>query len=631
MEEPNNGRPPDQGSTLIRPSTFADQNEASNPSNNQPSQQPIQPMVMEHNIVPAPNQSWFDLTSIKGASQDEKEISIGAGRTSRSSSVASSSTQASKRQLEADSDEQEWQSKRPAPPSRKQSKAKANVTSTEAPSSERRTQPSTSDTQSPPMKNRTKKKKKIISSLAINSPLALTNRFSVLHKLKQNNEEALLSQQQQLQQQQHKQKSPVTAAVRARAPPPITVLDAQYETVKTALADCAIKFDWKFAPNAIRILTASEPERIALIDVLKSKGIYNYSHPPRAAPRLRTILRGMPPGNHTAEIEAELTELGHKPVEIRFIRTLRGWPLYAVDFATTELTLEFLNNQINRIMSHVVSWEVPKDRPRPPSMCTNCCSYGHGEAWCGIPAVCSRCSLGHSLAECTLNERMTKYEEEFVAKINYEEGATPLGCRAYDPEAPNIRCVNCLAANYPPIATLHEATDPGCHVRYQKTKSMLAKRAKAAAAKAAEQQPPPMVPLQQSTWVDKRKNLNKSQSTTAFPNVRAVYGGNPWSPANQLGPPNGRTNQPSRPNRANRQQEEWPKIAQQSGGRRGPPNQAPLLSDMLAGQDMNDGQLWGPDQLAQLVMGAINEFSGCRSKAEQLAIILNLAAKCQRH
>lgn len=395
-------------------------------------------------------------------------------------------------------------------------------------------------------------------------------------------------------------------------PPSITVTSADYEEVSKALEGNNLLFEWSLAQGQIRINTKSEDMRIRALDILEQKGIHCYSHMPARESRLCTVVRGLPRHPDVPQtLYDELAELGLDPLEVREIQSNRS-PMYAVDFNRNAISLTFLQKNVRAMMYHRIKWEASKRKDNGPTQCKNCLMYGHGSLYCRRPPVCALCASAHRQEDCV---------------VDFTPPPPPPPVADGQPEAPvpefipPFRCVHCTALRRAdPRFAMHSALDPLCHVRMAKKESQRARRASIENKIAG-----------QVTQVE-ANSAGQVARSNGFPQLggRKRHQAPAAGPSRKLGkvvmappppPPLIQYSEVTRTGPTAAQLRDQLKAASENAAHRAQATNSPLSGHA-------PGDLWTTQEVVNIMLGALNQLSQCRSKQEQMTAIVNLIAQC---
>lgn len=153
-----------------------------------------------------------------------------------------------------------------------------------------------------------------------------------------------------------------TAATARKAPrpPPLTLTNHQGKEVDKLLYNSGVKLSIKITAAGTRVFPADEEGRQHLAELLKSKQIPFYTHPPKSSGVLRVILKGL---------------------------------------------LKKLQEVITDILQYRVKWECPRTKPVGPTICRRCAMLGHGMSNCFRAPVCLGCAGEHAVDECPFNSQ----------------------------------------------------------------------------------------------------------------------------------------------------------------------------------------------------------------------------------
>lgn len=431
-----------------------------------------------------------------------------------------------------------------------------------------------------------------------NQPLPLSNKFEVLAaEHSQNTDEV-----------------PVVVK-KLRPPPAIQVKDFTYAQVREALRDCQVKHTLQIVGRTIKVFASSAADRNLLIDYMKSRNLYFFTHQAREEGMLRTTVAGLP-ANYEQDIMDALTVEGLKPVEVRSIPQ-PPWrnPLYAVDFLKKDATLALLQKEVSHFLMHRVKWEPAKDRNRGPLMCKRCCMHGHGAKNCCRPAICLFCAKAHLATECPIQWFVESAPTEAEIKHATETGVKlPQG---YE-QTRKYLCINCAgnAENGAEVNPFHRADDLKCPTKVAyalKQRDFLVKSLEKAKKPALQK-----FDARANNWPELRKamagktaqaaataNVWTQRGNASYPPKNAHYAGSKWSPHSN--PAGGKP--AGSPGQTNSQQKPDQQPQTDYGNR---PRNAPVDIETL----MN------------LMISTVAELQSCTTFSEQLIIVANLIKQC---
>lgn len=313
--------------------------------------------------------------------------------------------------------------------SRKRNRAGSDSDSTDSPKQSIKKRPQRAVTK--------KEKSTILRSMQPAAPLDTSNRFQALDI---NDSLATATQS------EHEDEV-TQATVRVPKAPAITLA---YEDRLTTIGRMrTLGFGFKVENSLVkaRIKPDNMDDWTAIQNYLKENKLPFFTHPAGSNAQLHVVVFSIP--NISAQIIGEaLVRAGRPPVNVTEFGSHPIYKHYAVDFAKQVTSVDDLNENCDVIFSNKITWKKNVKKSNGPTMCFNCLQYGHGQATCHLPTVCSLCAGAHHGSLCPSKNSTT----------------------------PIVRCGNCVANKLPHE---HYATDENCGVRLQrieKTNMLKAKR-----------------------------------------------------------------------------------------------------------------------------------------------------------
>lgn len=319
--------------------------------------------------------------------------------------------------------------------------------------------------------------RKTVKKVDLNSlKLPTKNRFSALAV----SNDAMDTNDHQQQQQATPKKVSIS---------PIVVTD-HTSNIQAIITELDLNCNIKLNSVGRKIFVNSAEEKKKIIDKLKEKKIFFFSHPDDNNKTFKVILSGLPQVE-IALIEESLKEQKLTPTKVTMFNTKSPNKLYLLHFNASEVSKKTLE-PIKYVHHHVISWLPFKPKRNGPTQCLKCLMYGHGISSCNRYAVCMLCAGEHLTSACpTHNKTNTNSNTKFS-------------------------CFNCKDAD---LAHDHKANAADCPFRLKYEQARNNARSKTATnnrsnANAQHFVPAPQPPPLQSSFADNFRTSAQPSSRT---------------------------------------------------------------------------------------------------------------------
>lgn len=234
-----------------------------------------------------------------------------------------------------------------------------------------------------------------------------------------------------------------------------------------------------------------------------TRNVHFFTHTPKHMRKVKFCLYGlwdMP----IPDLKRELESLGIVPREIESIRIYQkrydDQHIYKLVFLQGDhVTLKNLK-QTTAVFNVIVRWDYFKSKRRPPTRCTNCQEWGHGDENCYQISKCVRCAGDHASNDCPHLPRIDPTKPD-------EKRTIPVAL---------VKCANC--------GKNHTANFSGCAKRHHYLTIQQRIR--------QENQ------MRHQHRVAKPPYENNERSFPSFGNPNPLAQGNPWHHNTPLGETN---------------------------------------------------------------------------------------------
>lgn len=203
------------------------------------------------------------------------------------------------------------------------------------------------------------------------------------------------------------------------------------------------------SPHQLTIKPLSSEVRTKILNGLRQNGQEFFTHPLAKQRGFVAVLKGIPLVT-AAEMTFEMEqEYGVKPINVTIFNANRKdayFGTYAIEFEKGSMDFTAIQ-EIKVLFDFRCKWEKMKQKNKKPTICLNCCAWGHGMSTCGCASRCLLCAGAHKAADCILAD------DQFI-------GIKPKVC-----------CANCTDFNArttngtQKLKTNHEAFDEECCMR----------------------------------------------------------------------------------------------------------------------------------------------------------------------
>ena len=259
----------------------------------------------------------------------------------------------------------------------------------------------------------TKKRQTTIKNYWLNSPVPVSNTFSVLNS---NNETESKAEKPTETKHDNSPKSPPIYVNSVHNVKPLmevlAKIDAKY-TLKT------------ISTTEIKIQPSTSDKYLPIVEELKKRKTEFYTFQRKQDKNYKVVLKNIHPSVDIEELTNEIEDHGHKVKRINNIKRYTNQdhlPLFFVEIETNANNKEIY--KINRLMNTVVTIEPPRKKRDIPQ-CIRCQEFGHTKNYCHKMAICVKCAGSHLTRDCIIKEKTTEVK---CANCSGDHPASYKGC-----------------------------------------------------------------------------------------------------------------------------------------------------------------------------------------------------------
>lgn len=244
--------------------------------------------------------------------------------------------------------------------------------------------------------------------------------------------------------------SKATVSVKGQKVPAITITVPPSTVIYATIDEVSKGHLFHARDSVLRVFPSTVDFHTKIIAKLSALSIPFFTHPIKGESSFRSVLFGIP-HMKIETIRQQLAEHNIVPVSLDYLLTkeereshvdpaslakresnrLRS---YVLEFKSATVTREQVHS-VKYINRHICNWRVFKTGGNGPTICNQCCMFGHGQRSCGRIPVCSLCAEAHLSPQCP--------------------SAGKGGIKVH-------RCINCINNN---LSSNHVASSPDCPSR----------------------------------------------------------------------------------------------------------------------------------------------------------------------